>query len=76
MSWHSRFVPLVEITDTKPNMIKNHTSSAAKFLSLVFLFTLTSLIANAQLSTDAAVIAEGKSLFEANCKTCHRVKVN
>ncbi|HEY8934275.1 MAG TPA: c-type cytochrome [Cyclobacteriaceae bacterium] len=75
MTWDSRFVPLVEITDTKSNMTKNHTSSAVKFLFLVFLFTITSFIVNAQLSTDPAVIGEGKSLFEANCKACHRVKV-
>ncbi len=75
MTWGSRFVPLVEITDTKPNMTKNHTSSAVKFLSLVFLFTLTSFFAKAQLSTDPAVISEGKALFDANCKACHRVKV-
>jgi mono/diheme cytochrome c family protein len=55
-------------------MIKNHTASAAKFFSFVFLFTFASLIVNAQVSTDPAAISEGKALFEGNCKACHRVK--
>jgi mono/diheme cytochrome c family protein len=55
-------------------MIKNHTASAAKFFSFVFLFTFASLIVNAQISTEPAAITEGKSLFDANCKACHRVK--
>jgi len=54
-------------------MIKNHTASAAKFFSLVFLITFASFTVNAQISTDAAVISQGKALFETNCKSCHRV---
>ena len=73
MSSDSRFVPLVEITDTKPNMIKNHISSAVKFLPLILIFTIASFAANAQIPTDPAAIAAGKALFEGNCKACHRV---
>ena len=41
----------------------------------VVLFILISLTTFAQeISTDAAVIAEGQTLFDANCKACHRVK--
>jgi len=54
-------------------MIENHTASAAKFLSFVFLFTIASLVVSAQISTDPAAISEGKALFEGNCKACHRV---
>jgi len=73
MSSDSRFVPLVEITDTKPNMIKSHISSAVKFLPLIFIFTIASFVANAQIPTDPAAVAAGKALFEGNCKACHRV---
>lgn len=54
-------------------MIRNHIISAAKFLTLVFLFTITSFIVQAQISTEPAAISEGKALFDANCKACHRV---
>lgn len=54
-------------------MIRNHIISAAKFLTLVFLFTITGFIVQAQISTDPAAISEGKALFDANCKACHRV---
>lgn len=73
MSSDSRFVPLVEITDTKPSMTKNHISSAAKFSFFVLLLTVTSFIVHAQIPTEPAAIAEGKALFEGNCKACHRV---
>jgi mono/diheme cytochrome c family protein len=73
MRWDSRFVPLVEITDTEHNMIKNHTASAAKFLSLVFLITFASFTVKAQIPTDAGSISAGKALFEGNCKACHRI---
>jgi len=54
-------------------MIKNHIISAAKFLTLVSLFTITTFVVQAQISTDPAAISEGKALFEGNCKACHRV---
>ena len=74
MSSNSRFVPLVLKTDTEPNMNKNFISSACKFLSLVFVFTLLSFSSTAQeISKEAPAIAAGESLFNANCKTCHRV---
>jgi len=74
MSSDSRFVPLVLKTDTEPNMNKNFISSACKFLSLVFVFALLNLTSNAQeISKEPSAIAAGESLFNANCKTCHRV---
>ncbi len=74
MSSDSRFVPLVLKTDTEPNMTKNFTSSACKFLTLVFVFALLTLTSNAQeISKEPAVISAGESLFNANCKACHRV---
>ena len=67
-------MPLVLKTDTEPNMIKYLTSSACKFLSLVFVFALTFLSTNAQdIPTEPAAISAGESLFNANCKACHRV---
>jgi mono/diheme cytochrome c family protein len=41
-------------------------------VTLVFLLLVFQGFAQS-ISTDAAVIAEGESLFNANCKTCHRV---
>ena len=74
MSSNSRFVPLVLKTDTEPNMNKNFISSACKFLSLVFVFALLNFSSTAQeISKEAPAIAAGESLFNANCKTCHRV---
>jgi mono/diheme cytochrome c family protein len=74
MSCNSRFVPLVLETDTSSIMIKHYLNSTCKFISL-FLFTvLTSYSSYSQeISTDAAAISAGKSLFDTNCKTCHRV---
>lgn len=46
--------------------------SAARFLSLLLLFVSTSLLAQ-DIPTDAANISAGQSIFDANCKTCHRV---
>jgi mono/diheme cytochrome c family protein len=54
-------------------MITSHISSAAKFLTFVLLFTITSFTVNAQISTEPAAIGEGKALFDANCKACHKV---
>lgn len=49
-------------------------TQAARHLPLALLLLLTSLSINAQdISTDAADISAGQALFEANCKTCHRV---
>jgi mono/diheme cytochrome c family protein len=55
-------------------MNRNFISSACKFLSLVFVFVLLNYTSPAQeISTEAPAIAAGESLFNANCKTCHRV---
>lgn len=54
-------------------MINNRISSAAKFSFFVLLLTITSFIVHAQIPSDPAAIAEGKALFEGNCKACHRV---
>lgn len=44
-------------------------------LLVTLLLLLTSFVSNAQeISKDAAVIKQGEGLFNANCKTCHRVK--
>jgi len=73
MSSDSRFVPLVLKTDTEPNMIKKFTASACKF-TLVLVFALLTFSTNAQsISTEPAAISAGESLFNANCKACHRV---
>lgn len=55
-------------------MIKNYLSSTCKFFSLFLFIVLTSFSSIAQdISTDAAAISAGKSLFDTNCKTCHKV---
>jgi mono/diheme cytochrome c family protein len=55
-------------------MIKHFTPSISKFLSVVLLTSLISLSSYAQdISEDAGVIAEGATLFNANCKSCHKV---
>jgi mono/diheme cytochrome c family protein len=41
-------------------------------IALLFVFYLTPVLSQ-DIPTDAAVIAQGESLFNANCKTCHRV---
>jgi mono/diheme cytochrome c family protein len=44
-------------------------------LSLWFVFVLLSVAGRAQeISSDPAVIKDGESLFNANCKSCHAVK--
>ncbi len=74
MSSDSRFVPLVLKPDTEPNMNKNFISSACKFLPLALVFALLNFTSHAQeIPTEAAAITAGESLFNANCKTCHRV---
>ena len=48
--------------------------SPLKSLILSFVFALFTLASYSQeIPTDEASIAAGKQLFEANCKTCHRV---
>jgi len=55
-------------------MNKNFISSACKFLPLVFVFALLNFSSSAQeISKEAPAIAAGESLFNANCKTCHRI---
>jgi len=67
-------VPLVLKTDTEPNMNKNLISAACKSLSLLIVFALINTTSYAQeISKDPAAISAGESLFNANCKTCHRV---
>jgi mono/diheme cytochrome c family protein len=73
MSYDSRFALLVLKTDIEPNMTKHFTSSACKFLLLVLVFALSFTSYAQEISTDPAVITAGKSLFEGNCKACHRV---
>lgn len=56
-------------------MIEKSFASARKFLSVLFAFTLISLSSFAQdIPTEPAAINDGKVLFDANCKACHRVK--
>lgn len=65
---------MLKKTDTKPNMTK-HLTQAARTFPLALLLFATSFLTNAQdISTEAADISAGQALFEANCKTCHRVK--
>ena len=55
-------------------MIKHFTPSISKFLSVVLLTSLISFTSYAQdISEDAGVISEGATLFNANCKSCHKV---
>lgn len=55
-------------------MIKHFTPSISKFLSVVFLTSLISFTSYAQdIPEDAAVITAGQTLFNANCKSCHKV---
>jgi mono/diheme cytochrome c family protein len=73
MSSDSRFALLVLKTDINPNMTKLFTASACKFLLIVFVFAL-SITSHAQdIATEPAAISAGESLFNANCKACHRV---
>ncbi len=69
-----RFVPLVVIWTLYLNMTKILTSLPAKFLSLALILTSLSLASFAQeIPTDEAAIKTGQTLFDTNCKTCHRV---
>lgn len=69
----SRFVPLDVKTDTKPIMIKVRIPATATSLFALVLFFISSSTFAQEISTDAAVISQGEALFNANCKTCHRV---
>lgn len=55
-------------------MIRHFTSTVSKLLSVVTLFTLLSFTVRAQaIPEDAASITAGQALFNANCKSCHKV---
>lgn len=70
----SRFVPLEVKPDTTPIMIKHFTSSLSKFLSVVILLSLSSFASQAQdIPEDAASITAGQTLFNGNCKSCHKI---
>jgi mono/diheme cytochrome c family protein len=55
-------------------MIKHFTPPLRNILSVVLLTSLISFTAHAQdIPEDAGVIAEGGTLFNANCKSCHKI---
>jgi mono/diheme cytochrome c family protein len=55
-------------------MIKHFTSSFSKFLSVVILLSTLSLTGRAQgIPEDAASVKVGEGLFNANCKSCHKI---
>jgi cytochrome c2 len=74
MSYDSRFALLVLKTDIEPNMTKNIISSSCKFLLLVLVFAFSYTTHAQEIPTEPAAISAGESLFNANCKACHRVK--
>jgi mono/diheme cytochrome c family protein len=69
----SRFALLVLKTDINPNMTKLFTS-ACKFLLLLFILALSYTSRAQDIPTEPAAISAGESLFNANCKACHRVQ--
>jgi mono/diheme cytochrome c family protein len=74
MTSHSRFVLFALPTDTKPDMTKHSTPTPKQFVLLSFLFLLLTTATFAQdISKDPGVIATGKELFVANCKSCHKI---
>lgn len=74
MSSNCRFVPLVLETDTNLIMRKNYLYSSYKSSIFILFISLFSLSAFSQdISTEASAVSAGKQLFDANCKTCHRV---
>jgi mono/diheme cytochrome c family protein len=73
MSSDSRFALLVLNTDINPNMTKLFTASACKFLLIVFVLALSFTSHAQEISSEPAAISAGESLFNANCKACHRV---
>jgi mono/diheme cytochrome c family protein len=55
-------------------MIKHFTSSLGKFLSVVILLSILSFAGRAQgIPEDAASITAGQTLFNGNCKSCHKI---
>src|SRR5688572_28421720 len=70
----SRFALLVLNTDINPNMTKLFTASARKFLFSFFVFALSFTSHAQDIPTEPAAISAGESLFNANCKACHRVQ--
>jgi mono/diheme cytochrome c family protein len=73
MSSDSRFALLVLNTDINPNMTKLFTASACKFILIVFVLALSFTSHAQEISSEPAAISAGESLFNANCKACHRV---
>jgi mono/diheme cytochrome c family protein len=68
----SRFALLVLKTDINANMTKLFTS-ACKFLLLLFVLAFSYTSHAQDIPTEPAAISAGESLFNANCKACHRV---
>lgn len=69
----SRFVAL-EVNWIPNLMIKHFTHPLCKFFSVIFLFSLISLTAQSQdIPEDAAAITAGTTLFNGNCKSCHKI---
>ena len=74
MTSDSRFVASALQPDTKPDMTKHTRPATLKFTFLSLLLTVLCSISFAQdIPADPAAISAGESLFNANCKTCHRV---
>lgn len=74
MTSDSRFVALALKPDTKPDMTKHLTTLTRQSILLTFLLVLSISTTFAQdISTDAGVISAGKELFNANCKSCHKI---
>ena len=57
----------------KPDMTKYFTQAARHLSLALLLFVNFSLTYAQEISTEEADITAGKTLFESNCKTCHRV---
>jgi mono/diheme cytochrome c family protein len=53
-------------------MTKHRTLACLAFTVVILFFSFVSFAQ--EISTDPAVISAGKGLFDANCKSCHRVK--
>jgi mono/diheme cytochrome c family protein len=73
MSSDSRFALLVLKTDINPNMTKLFTSSACKFFLSILILAFSFTSQAQDISSEPAAISAGESLFNANCKACHRV---
>lgn len=55
-------------------MSKLHLNSSCKFSLLILFLSFSALtVFSQEISTEASAISAGKQLFDANCKTCHRV---